>query len=103
MSIRRWAANADTTQMPIVEALRKAGYVVEIIRMPVDILFRHPTWPANVWKLADAKTIREGNKKVYIDKRQKKQNEFIAAHSIPKWTSPEQALREIAEIRELRA
>lgn len=99
MSIRRWAARTDLTQQAIVEALRKAGFVVEIIRKPTDILFRHPTWPANQWRLAEAKTISAGEKRLYTRARMKKQTDFCDRHRVYRWTSPEQALREVADVR----
>lgn len=57
----RHAARADGNQAEIVEALRKAGYVVWNIRWPVDLLVRcRSAWlpmevkdPAQRWRLTD--------------------------------------------------
>jgi hypothetical protein len=57
----RHAARADGNQAQIVEALRKAGYVVWNIRWPVDLLVRcRYAWlpmevkdPAQRWRLTD--------------------------------------------------
>ena len=97
MSIWRRAARIDTTQREIVQALRKAGYVVEIIRKPVDLAVRHPRWPVNRWMFAEAKTPKSAK-----DSAPKKrtdqlvQDTFCELQGIPKWTSAEQALREVA-------
>lgn len=98
MSHRRWAAKIDKAQPIIVEALRKAGYRVELIRKPVDLVVRHPTWPANIWMMAEAKTPRS-KKSTQPRKRkdQEEQDQFCKDFAVPRWTTPEQALKELAE------
>jgi hypothetical protein len=101
MSIRRWAAKIDKAQPLIVEALRKAGYRVELIRKPVDLVVRHPTWPVNRWMMAEAKTPRS-KKSTQARKRndQEEQDQFCNAFGVPRWTTPDQALEELGAITE---
>lgn len=98
MSIHRYAARVDKTQASIVEALRMCGFHVELIRKPVDLAVRHPSWPANRWMFAEAKTPKGKKQVVYERPDRKKQTEFCKEHSIPFWTSPDQALRELYAI-----
>lgn len=98
MSIRRWAARADKAQPAIVEALRAAGYRVELIRKPVDLAIRHPRWPANRWMLAEAKTpMSKKSTQPRKRKDQEEQDQFCKDFAVPRWTTPEQALEELAE------
>ena len=94
MSLYRRAAKVDATQKAIMAALDAAGVRCWMIRLPCDLLCRyvHPSkgW---VWQPLECKTIRDGEKKVYADARQKTQAAFIEANEVPVVTSPIEALR----------
>lgn len=92
MSIYRRAAKVDTTQKVIVEALEKAGCIVVAIRQPVDLMVRHPRWPAGLWRLAEVKTPSRKDGSYRPRKDQETQNEFVDTYGVPRLTTPESAL-----------
>ncbi len=99
MSIQRWAARTDTSQQPIVNALRKAGWSVWFIGRPVDLLcWKH----GRGFQLLECKTAR-GKKtpKAVIDKRRIEQNEFIELTGVRRVCSPFEALLALGETVEL--
>jgi len=89
LSIKRWAARTDETQPEIVKEIRKAGWKVWIIGLPVDLLCWHPT--ADVWQPLECKT-PNAKGKAKLDKRQIEQNEFCDTTFTPRVTTPEQAI-----------
>ncbi len=89
----RFARRTDTTQTAIVTALRAAGWLVYVIEEPCDLLVYNPA--TDVWRTLEAKTPRNKRGDPRIDKRQVKQNEFLAATNTPRVTSPEAALKAI--------
>lgn len=95
MSFARFAKRTDTTQQAIVDALRAAGWRVDVIGRPVDLL---------VWKRGrgfmalECKTPRgKRQPKAIVDKRQREQNEFIAETGTSVVTSPFEALLAVGE------
>lgn len=94
MKLRR-AAKVDTTQETIVRDLRNAGYIVSIEGWPVDISVRSARWMANLWLKAEIKTPNRAGGRYAPDKRQAEQIDFCNRHSVPYWTTSEQALREL--------
>lgn len=90
MGINRWATRKDTTQAAIVEAIRAAGWLVEVIHKgPFDLACWHPS---NIWQPLECKSPRNKKGEPKIDKRQVKQNEFCNRTFIPRVTTPEQAV-----------
>lgn len=82
------ARKVDMTQAAIVSALRKAGWQVWVIEEPCDLLcFR-----AGVWKTLECKSPANKRGDPRVDKRQVKQNEFLAMTKTPRATSPESAI-----------
>lgn len=99
MSVARFAKRTDTTQKAIVEALRKAGWMVWIIERPVDLL----CWkPSKGFHCLECKTPRgKKNPKAVIDKRQVEQIEFIEATGTRRVCTPFEALLALGETVEL--
>lgn len=95
----RRAAKTDSSQQEIVDSLRKAGYRVEIIKWPVDLLvgktrvYRDITHDEVLtdWKILELKTPTKTGK---LPKRkdQEKQDEFCKSTGTPRVTNLEQAL-----------
>lgn len=93
--MRHYARKVDTTQAVIVEAIRAAGWQVWIIEEPCDLLcFKH-----GIWKTIECKTPRNKRGDPKRDKRQAKQDEFIADTGTPRVTTPEVALAYLADTR----
>lgn len=80
----------DNTQSPIVEAIKKAGYVVDSDTR-VDLQVRHPTWILNVFVKLECKS---QNRKVGFKPRtdQAAQADYCAAHGVPYVLTPATAL-----------
>lgn len=89
----RYARKVDTTQAEIVEALRKAGWMVWIIEEPCDLL----CYRNGVWKTVECKTPANKRGDPRLDKRQKAQNVFCTVTGTPRVTSAEAALRALGE------
>lgn len=88
----------DLSEPDIVEALEKAGWEVHK-ELPVDLLCLKRISPTLVLlKLLEAKT-PHGKKKpsARVDKRQEKQNAFVARWDIPKPVTPFEALLAVGE------
>jgi hypothetical protein len=85
----RHAKRADANQPEIVKALRKAGVTVEIIGRPVDLACRLPSYPPGMFKLLELKS---GKRK---RKDQPEQDEFMAAHGVPRVETAEQAIEAV--------
>ena len=83
MSFNRYAKRPDTVTKSIVEELRARGYVVEYVDKPTDLLVRHPTWPANWFRMLECKSRKKKSGEIVLDKRQKEQQEFCSAHGVP--------------------
>lgn len=98
MSIHRYAAKTDTSQAPLVHALRDAGIQVWQIRQPCDLLLRF--WcnrhQAFCWQTLEAKTPR-GKKqpKPRFDGRQTHQKNFLEETQTPVAIDFESAWREL--------
>lgn len=78
---------SDSSQKPIVEALRKAGVAVWAIGRPCDLL----TYYRGRWLPLECKP--EGHKKGRKD--QAEQEWFLLSYNVPKVTTPEQALEAV--------
>jgi hypothetical protein len=90
----RRAAKVDATQKDIVDALRKAGAQVWVIKQPVDLL----VYFRGRWQPMEAKTGRGKKLAVYRDKRQEAQSEFLDSTGCPIVRTPEEALRALGAI-----
>lgn len=86
--MRRYARKIDTTQTEIVNALRAVGWQVWFIGEPCDLL----CYRAGVWRTLEAKSPRNKRGDPRRDKRQSKQDEFLAATNTPRVTSAAQAI-----------
>jgi hypothetical protein len=87
--MRGYARKVDLTQSDIVDAIRKAGWLVWIIQEPVDLL----CWKQGYgWRLLEAKTPNraDGSYKPRAD--QEAQNLFCEMTETPRVVSAEQAL-----------
>lgn len=111
MKNRRYDAKRDQSEPKIVEALEKAGWEVER-ELPIDLiclkrvsveqllrsLTRFDDGSVLAIVLQEAKTARgKKNPKAVLDKRQVKQNEFVAKWRITKPTTPVEALLAVGE------
>ena len=110
----RRAARTDASQQAIVDALRKAGCRVAIIREPVDLAVTHRNWavpiwpvprhigtpPSRVilnWRLLEVKTpLKRGKPRKRKD--QAAQDAFLAETGTPVVTTPEEALKALGLI-----
>jgi hypothetical protein len=98
MSFNRYAKRPDSVTDSIVRDLRKAGFDVTFIGLPVDLLVRHGKWGANAFKLLEVKSERKKRSgEVKLDKRQQDQAEFCAKHGVPYVTSTFEALLALGE------
>lgn len=88
MSFSRYARKVDTTQAAIIAALRACGWLVWVIEEPCDLL----CYRAGVFRTLECKTARNKRGDPRHDKRQVKQNEFIALTNTPLVTTAEQAV-----------
>ena len=97
----RRAAKVDTVQQEIVDGLRAAGYRVEVIGRPVDLLIGSRLWELEdclrgapirmIWTPMEIKTpTKTGARRVRRD--QKAQDDFIRETGIPVVMSLTQAL-----------
>lgn len=102
MKYRRFDAKRDAAEPAIVEALEKSGWEVHR-ELPVDLLCLKRIDAEHVMvRLIEAKTARgKKNPRAVLDKRQVKQNEFVERWSIPKPTTPIEALLAVGERVEL--
>ena len=85
MSKNRYARKVDAAQPKIVETLREAGVVVEIIGEPVDLL----TWYRGKFLPLEVKTPGEPK---HSSERCQRQDKFIADTGCPVVETPLQAL-----------
>jgi hypothetical protein len=81
----RRAAKIDTTQREIVNALRKIGAQVWIIKQPCDLL----TYYRGRWMPLECKSIKR------LRNDQKQQNDFLADTQTPIVRSPEDAIEAV--------
>lgn len=90
----KYAARADSTQKDIIEALRKAGWEVHVIRKPVDLLcIKHGRK-----ELLEAKTATgKRNPTAKWRRDQETQNEFCRRTNTPRVTTAEEALRALGD------
>ena len=90
MSFRMIRHRRDATHSEVVEALTKAGYIVED-DMAVDLVVRHPTWILNTWVKLENKV---RNRKDGFTPRadQQHQTDYCRAHGVPYIFSAEDAL-----------
>ena len=94
----RRAARQDASQAAIVEGLRKAGYRVEIIGRPVDLLVGK-LWRESFkggwgidWTLMECKTPQKNGKR-RPRRDQEAQDRFVEETGTPVVTTLEEALR----------
>jgi hypothetical protein len=93
----RRAAKIDNTQAEAVKGLRALGYVVVLLKLPVDVLVRHPSWPTNLWVLGEFKT-PTATGRIPKDKRRAEQLAFVNAHGVPYWTGLESAIQYLVKV-----
>lgn len=96
VSFARHAKRVDTSQKAIVEALRRAGWLVWTIERPVDLLVYKPSRGFLCLECKTARGKREP--KAVIDKRQKEQIEFIEATGTQRVCDPFEALLAVGEV-----
>lgn len=78
---------SDSTQAAIVRELSKLGYLVSVIREPVDLQIGRESW-GNRFVLLECKPLTGKRKpKARIRKDQPEQNEFCARYRVPRVTS----------------
>lgn len=99
---RKQVTRVDAAQQDIVDGLRAAGVIVEIIGQPVDLACRKPTWQPGVFLLMEVKTPLSKTGRTYSSspaqaKRMKKQADFCAANGVPIVTSFNEALARIQQ------
>lgn len=92
MSLSRYAKKRDSAEPAIIEALEAAGWLVEQLDTPVDLL----CWRGGLVKLLEVKTGRGKKLTVARDKRQKAQADFLALTGTPIVRTPEEALKAVA-------
>jgi hypothetical protein len=97
MSKLRRAAKADISQPQIVSDLRKAGFDVEILGLPVDLAVRRKNWPPSLFVMIEIKTPRK-NGAITLDKRQVRQVEFCRVHGVQYICTSQEALEWITGI-----
>lgn len=97
MGWNRYAKKADATTQQIVDELRAVGYIVKHIGLPVDLLVRHPRWPANTWKLLECKSVKLKTGAVKMRKDRQAQQDFCAKHGVPYVTNSFEALLALGE------
>ena len=95
MSLRRYARKTDTATPPLVNELRKLGFVVEHLGQPVDIAIRHPAWAHGMFLFVEVKSARKKNGDVKLDARQAKQRDFCEAHGVLYATCTEDVLARV--------
>lgn len=101
MRYRSHNAKRDAAEPAVVEALEKAGWEVHR-ELPVDLLCLKREGDRVKVKLMEVKTAKGKRKpKAVIDKRQVKQNAFVERWSVPKPTSPMEALLAAGETVEI--
>lgn len=98
---RRYAvrpSRRDLAEAPIVDALEKAGWTV-YRELPVDLLcLKRINYETVEVRLLEAKTAQgKRNPKARVRKEQVVQNEFVERWSIPKPTTPFEALLAVGE------
>lgn len=101
MSFNRYAKRPDAITESVVRDLRKLGFVVTFIGLPVDLLVTHAKWGENAFKLLEVKSNKKKSGEVALDKRQVEQKEFCARHGVPYVTSTFEALLALGEKVEL--
>lgn len=83
----RRAARRDDTEDPIVKGLRAMGFKVYPMKLPVDLLIKHPqTGIINILEV-------QGGKRTGTGARKQTQLDFIRDWNVPIVKTLEQALR----------
>lgn len=101
MKYRRFDAKRDAAEPAIVQALQAAGWTV-YRELPVDLLALKRTAAGVTVRLLEAKTAQgKRNPKARVRKEQVAQNEFVERWSIPKPTTPMEALLAVGEQTEI--
>lgn len=98
MSFYRRAKKVDSSQGPIVAALRSAGIAVWVIGTPVDLLTYYP--PLKRWRPLEVKPAPEPGilvktRAVRIRKDQERQAAFIATYAVPVVRTVQEAIEAI--------
>lgn len=91
MSLARFAKRRDIAEPSIIAALESAGWLVEQLDRPADLL----CWKAGVWKVLEVKTGRGKKLTIAKDKRQKVQIDFLKRTGTPIVRTPEEALKAV--------
>jgi hypothetical protein len=95
MSLARFAKKRDSAEPPIVVALENAGWLVEKLDRPCDLL----CWKdGKGFRALEVKTGRGKKLTVVRDKRQKAQIDFLLLTKTPIVRTPEEALRALGEL-----
>lgn len=87
----------DTSEGPLVKALKKAGVKV-YKRMPCDLLCRLDRDPPGVLRALEVKTAQGKTPKLRLRKDQQEQAEFCATTGTPYVTSDVEALQALGLI-----
>jgi hypothetical protein len=90
----KYARRVDTTQTEIVDALRKAGWLVWMIEEPCDLLCYHVE--RGIWRTLECKTANRKDGTYRPRKDQAQQNIFCCITRTPRVTSAEAALEALA-------
>lgn len=95
MGMPRYTARTDKTQQPIVDAVRAAGWMVFLIKIPCDLL----CWKNGTWRTLECKTpTGKRAPKARLRSDQRHQNDFCADTRTPRVTTAEEALRALGEL-----
>lgn len=97
MSLHRYAAKRDTSEPGIVSALEAAGFDVERMSKPADLLVRRPWYPRGVNLVLECKTPRGKLGCLPVDTRQTAQIRFIGRGGAVTVGTPEAALDALRE------
>lgn len=92
MTIHRWAAKRDSSEPLIVDALEAAGFDVERMSKPADLLVRRPWYPRGVNLVLECKTPQGKTQRLPVDKRQVDQARFLGRGGAVTVGTPEAAL-----------
>ena len=98
MSIKRWNTKRDSAEPPIIDALERVGFEVWPMDFPCDLAVRKSNWPPGMFQFLEVKTGRGKKGTVSKDRRQAKQQAFIASTGTPIVRTPIEALRAIGAV-----
>lgn len=96
MSLIRRAKKRDSNEGVIVEVLEKAGFEVHRLDKPCDLLVLRRN------SLGRGQLLEVKDPKARVDKRQKEQISFLERTGTPVVRSPEDALRVVGALAQIR-